>query len=83
MLNPVVALRILRTPLKTNQLMRHREITCVAELYTINCQHRHMKTLTELNNVAITFKKATHYKQKMIVAIKCTDSSTGVVTLRC
>jgi hypothetical protein len=37
--------------------MQHREMTCVVELYIINCQQRHTKTLTELNNVAIMFKK--------------------------
>ena len=52
--------------------MQHREVTCVVELYTINC---HTKTLTELNNVAIMFKKATNHNQKMIFAIKCTQTA--------
>jgi hypothetical protein len=34
-----------------------------------------MKTLTELNNAAIMFKKATNHKQKTIVAIKCTQTA--------
>jgi hypothetical protein len=55
--------------------MQHREITCVVELCTINCQQRHTKTLTELNNVVIMFKKATNHKQKMIVAIKYTRAA--------
>jgi hypothetical protein len=55
--------------------MQHREITWVAGLYTINCQQRHKKTLTELNNVAIMFKKATNHKQKMNVASQCTQTA--------
>jgi len=55
--------------------MQHREMTYVVELYTINCQQRHTKTLTELNNVAIMFKKPTNHKQKMIVAVKCMQTA--------
>ena len=55
--------------------MQHREMTWVVELYTINCQQRHTKTLTELNNVAIVFKKSTNHKQKMILTIKCMQTA--------
>jgi hypothetical protein len=49
--------------------MQHREITCVVELHTINCQQKHTKTLTELNTVAIMFKKAANHKKKLLLLL--------------